>query len=89
MQYAWLTDIHLNFLDDVARQKFYKKIVNTESDGVLISGDIAEAPNLLDILLVLCGHTHSEANYQPLRNLMVRVGKAEYRYPEVQEVIFL
>lgn len=44
MQYAWLTDIHLNFIDDIARQKFYQEIVNTQCDGVLISGDIAEAP---------------------------------------------
>src|SRR5690242_9724006 len=50
MQYAWLTDIHLNFIDDVARQKFYQEIVNTKCDGVLISGDIAEAPCLVDIL---------------------------------------
>lgn len=50
MQYAWLTDIHLNFIDDVARQKFYQEIVNTEYNGVLISGDIAEAPCLSDIL---------------------------------------
>ena len=50
MQYAWLTDIHLNFIDDTARQKFYQKIVDTECDGVLISGDIAEAPCLSDIL---------------------------------------
>ena len=50
MRLAWLTDIHLNFIDDVARQKFYQEIVNTKCDGVLISGDIAEAPNLIGIL---------------------------------------
>lgn len=50
MKYIWLTDIHLNFIDDVARQKFYQEIVNTECDGVLISGDIAEAPCLEEIL---------------------------------------
>jgi len=50
MKLAWLTDIHLNFIDDVARQKFYQEIVNTRSDGVLISGDIAEAPCLIDML---------------------------------------
>ncbi len=50
MRYAWLTDIHLNFIDDVARQKFYQEIVNTGCDGVLISGDIAEAPCLAGIL---------------------------------------
>src|SRR3990167_5543361 len=34
--------------------------------------------------LVLCGHTHSEASFQPLKNLTVKVGKAEYYQPEVQ-----
>jgi len=33
MQYAWLTDIHLNFIDDVARQKFYQEIVSTGCDA--------------------------------------------------------
>lgn len=37
--------------------------------------------------LVLCGHTHSKANYQALDNLVVKVGGAEYSHPEVQEVI--
>lgn len=36
MQYVWVTDIHLNFIDDITRQKFYKEIVNTGCDGVLI-----------------------------------------------------
>jgi predicted MPP superfamily phosphohydrolase len=39
--------------------------------------------------LVLCGHTHSKSNFQPLPNLRVIAGKAEYRYPEVQEVFDL
>lgn len=43
MQYSWLTDIHLNFVDEVARQQFYQKIIDTLCDGVLINGDIAEA----------------------------------------------
>lgn len=34
--------------------------------------------------LVLCGHTHSEASFQPLKNLTIKVGKAEYYQPEVQ-----
>jgi len=37
--------------------------------------------------LVLCGHTHSEGHCQPLANLMVKVGKAEYCQPAVQEVV--
>lgn len=47
---AWLTDIHLNFIDKNTRRNFYQEIINTQCDGVLISGDIAEAPCLADIL---------------------------------------
>jgi predicted MPP superfamily phosphohydrolase len=56
MRLAWLTDIHLNFIDEVTRQKFYKKIVDTKCGGVLISGDIAEAPCLIDILNEMAGY---------------------------------
>lgn len=51
MQCAWLTDIHLNFLESEARQEFYQEIINTQCDGVLISGDIAEAINVEAILI--------------------------------------
>ncbi len=50
MKLGWLTDIHLNFIDEDARHKFFQEIVDTQCDGVLISGDIAEAPWLVDIL---------------------------------------
>lgn len=50
MKLVWLTDIHLNFIDENARQRFYQDIINTKCDGALISGDIAEAPCLEDIL---------------------------------------
>ena len=50
MKLAWLTDIHLNFIDEDARHKFCQEIVNIQCDGVLITGDIAEAPCLIDIL---------------------------------------
>jgi len=50
MKFAWLTDIHLNFLTREQRQKFYQEIIDAEIDCVVISGDIAEAPNIEDIL---------------------------------------
>jgi predicted MPP superfamily phosphohydrolase len=50
MKLAWLTDIHLNFLKVEARQNFYADILATSCDALLISGDIAEAPSLTDIL---------------------------------------
>lgn len=37
MKLAWLTDIHLNFLDTDDRKKFYQEIMNTGCDGALIS----------------------------------------------------
>lgn len=50
MKLAWLTDIHLNFLDSSERKHFYNEIEKTHCDSVLISGDIAEAPSLVSIL---------------------------------------
>lgn len=37
--------------------------------------------------LILCGHSHSQGSYQPLPNLLVKSGKAEYYHPEIQEII--
>lgn len=50
MKLAWLTDIHLNFLKAETRQKFYADILATPCDALLISGDIAEAPSLTNLL---------------------------------------
>ena len=50
MKLAWLTDTHLNFIDGYAREKYYQEIIDTECDGVFLTGDIAEAPCLIDIL---------------------------------------
>ncbi len=48
--YVWLTDIHLNFIDEPARYEFYRQIVDTKCDGVFITGDIADAESIEDIL---------------------------------------
>ncbi len=50
MKLAWLTDIHLNFLELSERQRFYQEIIKKKPDGILISGDIAEAPSVCGIL---------------------------------------
>ena len=50
MKLAWVTDIHLNFLEFADRKRFYHDIVATKSNAVLVSGDIAEAPTVSDIL---------------------------------------
>ncbi|MBI2792840.1 MAG: metallophosphoesterase family protein [Gammaproteobacteria bacterium] len=50
MKLIWLTDIHLNFLNKKSRMDFYQKIIATSGDKILISGDIAEAPSVSEIL---------------------------------------
>jgi predicted MPP superfamily phosphohydrolase len=50
MKLIWLTDIHLNFLTPERRMEFYQNIIATSSDKILISGDIAEAPSVVDLL---------------------------------------
>ena len=50
MKLIWLTDIHLNFLELDEREAFYAQIVEAKADGVLLTGDIAEAPSIAYIL---------------------------------------
>jgi predicted MPP superfamily phosphohydrolase len=57
---AWLTDIHLNFVDSETRKKFYKNIDQTECEAILITGDIAEAPSVCDILKEFSEHTNKK-----------------------------
>ena len=56
MKLAWVTDIHLNFLESADRKRFYHDIVATKSNAVLVSGDIAEAPTVSDILEGMAQH---------------------------------
>lgn len=43
---AWMTDIHLNFLDDWRRRIFLESVQAAAPDVLLISGDIGEAPTV-------------------------------------------
>ena len=46
MKIIWCSDIHLNFLTELSRQEYYKKIAQastSKSDVIVISGDIAES----------------------------------------------
>ncbi len=56
MRLAWVTDIHLNFLESTDRKRFYQDVVATGSNEVLISGDIAEAPTISEILEEMAQH---------------------------------
>jgi predicted phosphohydrolase len=50
MKVAWLTDIHLEFLDTAGVSRFARKVREASPDVVLISGDIAQAPTIADHL---------------------------------------
>lgn len=93
MKLAWLTDVHLNFLDADERKKFYQEIISIGCDSVLISGDIAEAPNIKDILqelvnfikrpiyFVLGNHDYYRGQVNTVRTEMTELTKAnEYLF---------
>lgn len=50
MKLTWITDVHLNFLKKDERIDFYHTLIVTDSNGVVISGDIAEAISIELIL---------------------------------------
>ncbi len=50
MRLAWLTDIHLNFLNATKRRRFFES-VEERADAVAISGDIGESHDLSQYLL--------------------------------------
>jgi predicted MPP superfamily phosphohydrolase len=49
MRLAWLTDIHLNFLDDDERRQFIETMAG-QADAFAISGDIGESPKIIGYL---------------------------------------
>jgi predicted MPP superfamily phosphohydrolase len=75
---AWLTDTHLNFLDSEDRSLFYQEIVNSNCDAVLISGDIAEAPSIVNIL--------REMEAQIQKNIYFVLGNHDYYRGNVDSV---
>lgn len=56
MKLVWLTDIHLNFISAKLRANFYDSIAATQCDGILLCGDIAEAPSISAILIEMSAH---------------------------------
>lgn len=50
MKLAWLTDVHLNFLNYHAVNAFFRTVTETPCDGVLLSGDFGEAPDVASLL---------------------------------------
>ncbi|MCK5685779.1 metallophosphoesterase [bacterium] len=48
---TWLSDIHLDFLKENSREVFYNQVKETNSDAILISGDIGTSNCIETVLL--------------------------------------
>ena len=89
MKLTWITDVHLNFLEKDKRMDFYQMLIATDSDGVVLSGDIAEATSIELILkemanatqkpiyFVLGNHDYYRGSINDLRNKMISITKDE------------
>lgn len=78
MQLIWLTDLHLNFLDTEQRIDFYKKLASIPGEHILISGDIAEAPSLSQVLKEM-----AETMQKPIHFVL---GNHDYYHNQVDAV---
>lgn len=57
MKLCWMTDVHLNFLKEQPRFEFYQQVRELNADAALLTGDIAEAPSVCNILTEFTEHT--------------------------------
>jgi predicted MPP superfamily phosphohydrolase len=75
---AWLTDIHLNFLEEEDRKKFYENLNHNNYDTIVITGDIAEGPSVCDILIELSKETN--------KTIYFILGNHDYYFSSVAKV---
>jgi len=50
MKFGWLSDIHLNFVDEKSLSIFFKDLSAHDVDGWLVSGDLGEAQSIVKYL---------------------------------------
>jgi 3',5'-cyclic AMP phosphodiesterase CpdA len=77
MRLAWLTDVHANFLDPPVAG-WADEVVASGVDAVLLGGDIAEAPSLVDTLRELAVRVD--------RPIYFVLGNHDYYHGEIAEV---
>ena len=53
MKLLWLTDLHLDRVEEKCRMDFYRRLCEEDSDAVVITGDISTARLLPSHLLEL------------------------------------
>jgi Icc protein len=88
MKLAWVTDIHLNFIDEARAEAFCRDLAGTGAGAVLIGGDIAESRDLsswlrfleerLDrpIYFVLGNHDYYGASIAEVRRRMEALSRS-------------
>ncbi len=86
MRLAWLTDIHVNFIDALAMQRFFEAVAE-QSDAIAISGDIAESHDVYHYLrrideivgkpiyFVLGNHDFYQGSISQVRRLVSEVAE--------------
>lgn len=50
MRVIWLTDLHLNFVPQKARERFYERVWAAGADAILAGGDVGEAGSVAAFL---------------------------------------
>lgn len=91
MRLAWVTDIHLNFLDDAGMAAFCASLAAADPDALLVGGDIAEADSLeaalrrllraveKPVYFVLGNHDFYGSSISAVRAAMTRLCRSETR----------
>ena len=62
-RWLWMTDIHLDFLNDDELDVFFRKVGQVEADGLLISGDIASGTDVDRVLVRLHDSFHGPIGF--------------------------
>jgi 3',5'-cyclic AMP phosphodiesterase CpdA len=87
---AWLTDVHLDFLDEEKQRAFADHLAGCGADAIAIAGDIANARSLeaslgllasritLPIYFVLGNHDYYHGAVAPVRAAAARLSKAHH-----------
>jgi 3',5'-cyclic AMP phosphodiesterase CpdA len=50
---VWATDLHLNYAGNNAIEHFLERVKANKPDGVILTGDLTEAPDLIPTLAYL------------------------------------
>lgn len=81
-RYAWMTDVHLNFIDEAQLSALIAEVTAAGVEGLLLGGDIAEAPTIerylrqlaaelpLPVYFVLGNHDYYKGSIKAVRKTM-------------------